>query len=662
MTGCVLDRCVEANALLVDYLEYVAGLSLSGRAVRDRTRIAREFLSRNPDLAAWMVLPAASRAAELRSTGAWPLVCYAIGAGQVRLDVELAAVRHLTGLGAAVEARDPAGFAALREAGNRLGWTSSWIETVLAECLAVVLACHGGLVANLTRQMIDDFDAALLASSIPRSSRRAYRARLASLRQLLYETRVLDTAPRRRIWARSLEQRFTDVAMAQPIRDTLLRYIRARTAVLRPRSVESLVNDMLPFAEYLTAHHPQLTSLNQLDRACVEGYLAWNRTRGWRGQRAAAGAGRTISAAVAQSAVLSLRNLLDDITAWGWQEAPARRLVFAADVPKLDQPLPRALAPDVDAAVMNAIARLEDRFARVGLTVLRGAGLRAGELVDLELGSIIDYGPAGTWLKVPLGKLATERMVPLSTGTIAALDEWVALRGVHRPLPHPRTGVLTDFLFTQHGRRLGYTRLRNGLLTAVESAGLRAPDGGVLVITPHQLRHTWATELANAGMSLQALMALLGHVTPQMTLRYATLASPTLRAAYDQAMGKMRRQFTLTPARKPILPDKVGWLHAEMLKTRVAHGYCARHPAAGACPYANICETCDNYITAPEFRDALTDQLADVQDLKTDAENRGWTDEAARHDRVADASPTTSNASTADTPTYPRLTRPPRAG
>lgn len=42
-------------------------------------------------------------------------------------------------------------------------------------------------------------------------------------------------------------------------------------------------------------------------------------------------------------------------------------------------------------------------------------------------------------------------------------------------------------------------------------------------------RHTYATTLANAGMSLQALMALLGHVTPEMTIRYATLASPTTR-------------------------------------------------------------------------------------------------------------------------------------
>ena len=628
---------IYADVLLGDYLDHVASLGLSGRALRDRTRIAHEFLSRNPDLAAWTALPAIERAAELRSSGAWPLLCYAIGTDRIRLDVELAAVKQLTGLARAVEARDPAGFAAVREAGNRLSWTDSWVETVLGECLAVVLAWHGGLVADLTAQVIDEFDIALSASSIPPSSRRAYRARLASLRQLLYETRVVDTEPTRRRSARSLQQRCTEVAMAAPIRQTLSRYIRVRAAVLRPKSVESLVNDLLPFAEYLTAHHPQLTSLRELDRACIEGYLAWNRTRGWRGHRAAAGAGRSVSAAVAQSAVLSLRNLLDDITAWGWEQAPQRRLVFAADVPKLDQPLPRALTPDIDAAVMNAVAHLNDPFARIGLIVLRGAGLRVGELLDLELGSIIDYGPAGAWLKVPLGKLATERMVPLSATTVAVLDEWVSLRGAHRPLPHPRTGVLTDFLFTQHGRRLGYTRLRNGLLAAAEAAGLRAPDGGVLTVTPHQLRHTWATELANAGMSLQALMALLGHVTPQMTLRYATLASPTLRTAYDEAMGKMRRQFTLTPVGKPILPDKVGWLHSEMLKTRVAHGYCARHPAAGACPYANICETCDNYITAPEFRGALTDQLADIQALKADAETRGWTDEAARHDRVAHA-------------------------
>jgi hypothetical protein len=48
--------------------------------------------------------------------------------------------------------------------------------------------------------------------------------------------------------------------MHDPIRRMLLRYINVRAAVLRPKSVKSLINDLLPFAEYLTAHHPDITS------------------------------------------------------------------------------------------------------------------------------------------------------------------------------------------------------------------------------------------------------------------------------------------------------------------------------------------------------------------------------------------------------------------
>ena len=638
MTPAAVSLAAAGPGLLDDYLGHLGTLGLGDRAVRDRVRIARDFTGRHPSLQAWMTLPVTDRAGELKRTGAWPLVCYAIGTGRLRLDAGLIGARNLAGLARAVEARDPEAFAAARAAGLRLGWKASWTETVLGECLAVLLAWHGGQAAGLTSEIVDAFDTELAACMmIPPSSRRAYRSRLAGVRQLLFETRVIDTPPRRRPWARTLEQRFADVAMAPEIRRVLLRYVQTRAAVLRPRSVESLVNDLLPFAEYLTARQPAITSLRQLRRDHIEGYLTWNRTRPWRGQRAAAGNGRAISAAVAQSTVLTLRNMLDDIAAWGWAEAPHRRLVFAADVPKLGQLLPRALPPDVDQALMNAVASLDDDFARIGLTILRGAGLRVGELLDLEICSVIDYGPAGTWLKVPLGKLATERMVPLDATTLTALDEWAARRGAHRPVPHPRTGALTDFLFTARGRRLGATRLRNGLLAAAQSAGLRGPGSEPLVVTCHQLRHTWATGLANAGMSLQALMALLGHVTPQMTIRYATLASPALRTAYDEAMGKMRRQFTLTPAGKPIIPDKVSWLNSEMLKTRVAHGYCSRHEAAGPCPYANICETCDNYVTGPEFAGAIGDQLTDIQHLQADAQARGRDSDAARHARVAEA-------------------------
>lgn len=59
-------------------------------------------------------------------------------------------------------------------------------------------------------------------------------------------------------------------------------------------------------------------------------------------------------------------------------------------------------------------------------------------------------------------------------------------------------------------------------------------------MTPHQLRHTYTTALVDAVVSLQALMALLGHVSAQMSLRYAHLFDSTVRAEYERALDLAR--------------------------------------------------------------------------------------------------------------------------
>ena len=193
-----------------------------------------------------------------------------------------------------------------------------------------------------------------------------------------------------------------------------------------------------------------------------------------------------------------------------------------------------------------------------------------------------------------------------------------------------------EFLFMERGRRLTAYRLRDGLDKAVAAAGLRGRGGTALRVTPHQLRHTYATNLVNAGMSLQALMAVMGHVSPEMTPRYASIASPTVRAAYEAAMGKVRARSALVvaPAGRTAIPERVDWLRSEMLKTRVAHGYCSRELVAEACSYANICEQCENFVTTAEFAPALEAQLTDVTALRDDARERSWDSEAARHERV----------------------------
>jgi hypothetical protein len=233
---------------------------------------------------------------------------------------------------------------------------------------------------------------------------------------------------------------------------------------------------------------------------------------------------------------------------------------------------------------------------------------------------------------VPLGKLETERMVPLDEETLVLIDRITATRSAGRPLPHPRTGRPAQFLFTHHGKRLSQNALRAELGRAAGTAGLGH-------ITPHQLRHTYATALFNAGVSLQALMALLGHVSAAMSLRYARLFDATVRTEYERALELAKSQIGPLSAGRPGLPiaDVTGggdWKDAPVIKARLAGGYCLRAPAQGACPYANICEHCPSFRAGAADLPVLAAQKIDARALAADAEKRGWIAEADRHRRL----------------------------
>jgi integrase len=127
---------------------------------------------------------------------------------------------------------------------------------------------------------------------------------------------------------------------------------------------------------------------------------------------------------------------------------------------------------DADRRLSEVLQQSEYRLAADALLLQRACGLRIGELLDLELDCVHEIPGNGAWLKVPLGKLDTERMVPLDDETVALIDRVVATRTDGRPLPHPRTRRLVQFLFTHHSRRLGQAALRLELDRAAAEAGL----------------------------------------------------------------------------------------------------------------------------------------------------------------------------------------------
>ena len=271
--------------------------------------------------------------------------------------------------------------------------------------------------------------------------------------------------------------------------------------------VKAIASHLAGFGRFLACLDPPVTDLAVLDRRThIEAWLA---------VLAAAqhDDGTAMSVGHQRGQILTVRQFLTDILQWGWPAAPTRTLIFPRDIPQLPQPLPRYLPPDADRRLTDTLEDLSARgptpLTRLhadALLLTRATGLRIGELRELELDCVHEIDGHGAWLKVPLGKLATERMVPLDTETVAILDRIADRRTPGRPLPHPRTGRPVEFLLVHQGRRISAQALRAELTRAATEAGLKS-------VTPQQLRHTYATALVNAGVSLQALMQLLGQYT-----------------------------------------------------------------------------------------------------------------------------------------------------
>ena len=135
-----------------------------------------------------------------------------------------------------------------------------------------------------------------------------------------------------------------------------------------------------------------------------------------------------------------------------------------------------------------------------------------------------------------------------------------------------------------------------------------AGAAGIGHVHPHQMRHTLATQAINRGMSLEAIAALLGHHSMDMTLRYAKIANRTVADEYVAVTEKVEALYDNPPA----LPasaagPEMARLHREMRQRMLGNGYCTR-PETLDCTFESVCETCTFFQTSIEFRPTLQAQ------------------------------------------------------
>ncbi|MFH1357613.1 MAG: tyrosine-type recombinase/integrase [bacterium] len=208
-------------------------------------------------------------------------------------------------------------------------------------------------------------------------------------------------------------------------------------------------------------------------------------------------------------------------------------------LPKVPEYLPRPLNTENDRKLQNLFKNTNSPYALI-FQLLRHTGLRISELINLPWDPIITNEKNESYLKVPLGKMDTERLVPLNQETIQLISKIkkaypINLIGCDRAR---LIGLKGSVKAVRHHLDYHFKKFTHGFIDQNKP------------ITFHRLRHTYATSLLTGGMGIVSLMKLLGHRRIEMSLRYTKVTPSHLRNEYLKAIKVIEAQAGIKESSK----------------------------------------------------------------------------------------------------------------
>jgi integrase len=224
--------------------------------------------------------------------------------------------------------------------------------------------------------------------------------------------------------------------------------------------------------------------------------------------------------------LIHIRCIFEEL-AWTQKLPELAHLIRRGDVPRRPRRLPRPLTAQQDQLLQQEFLRRNDLGGNAFL-LIRHTGMRIGECADLVCDCLRATGPDQWAVHVPLGKLKTERLVPVDSFVCGLVQRLRFFRSLD---PLPADGRL---LARPHAKEALVRQLRDYLHQVCHSLGLPT------YIVPHQLRHTYASEMLRSGVGFPAVMELLGHASPEMTMRYLEVTLSDLQREFQLARSHPR--------------------------------------------------------------------------------------------------------------------------
>lgn len=358
------------------------------------------------------------------------------------------------------------------------------------------------------------------------------------------------------------------------------KWLAARKLTDAPSTVDKLELAVRVFGQWLSEHHPGITTFANVTR---------DHCLGWIGHIAEAPTERTGKPLGVMSRIQRISGLSQffrDTALWQYADVPGYTLIGAGDAPKYPQKVPRFIPDQELDRLMPAIDAIACPFQRVALLVARWSGARRTEIQRLPLDCLDRYPDGTPRLRLSGRKTYKERVVPLHEDAAEALQKLIDLRrhAPERPFTDERTGDEIRYLFMSHGKLLStYYLFETPIQYACKAVGLVRPGGrggtGRGTVSAHRFRHTVGTQLAERGAKLHTIMKVLGHTSVSMALVYAQISDPEVLRDYKAVLGP--GATIAGPAadelRNGTLPDtSIDWLKTNFFKTELELGRCLR--------------------------------------------------------------------------------------
>ena len=319
-----------------------------------------------------------------------------------------------------------------------------------------------------------------------------------------------------------------------PLPSHAKKFLRLMVAHRRSSTVRGYKTRLHHFYDHLNRRQLGLNLFNRLD---LEEYLAsMHRDR--------------YAPATMRNAITAVQGYLIWLFASGHLANDPEPIIINFPRPRLPDYLPRYLPPEADRLLQE---RLEARgdVAAMALLLMRRTGIRIGDLAVLSFDCLREDPDGNAYMKVPIGKLYNERFVPLDTKTLTILKQVMALSLENNGGRKPQMLAI---------RRDGKPVAKNDYhLVLYEIDEVLRLDAEMALgdepLVSHRMRHTYATALLAAGLSIEEIRDLIGHRSITMSLRYARVTPQKLRSDYLKAIAAIEGQ--VTPPELATTPDTI---------------------------------------------------------------------------------------------------------